>query len=133
MQRIILFSVLGLVLIVPFVVSAQIVPQDCANNPADCDFQALLELAQNILKFIITTAIVVSAIMFAYAGWLFLSDAGNTTNIAAGKKIFSSVAVGLVIVLVAWLLVDTLLDVLTGKGIEERESDVTVDIHRLIG
>tara|TARA_B100000745_G_scaffold292473_1_gene233383 strand:- start:41879 stop:42103 length:225 start_codon:yes stop_codon:yes gene_type:complete len=74
--------------------------------------------------------------MFAYAGWLFLSDAGSTSKISDGKKIFSSVAIGLVIVLIAWLVVNTLLEVLTGKGIEERESDArttTVDIQRIIG
>ncbi len=136
MQRIATFVTLGLILIFPLVVSAQLVPQDCAQEAAACDFAALITLARNILTFIVTTSIVVSAIMFAYAGWLFLSDAGSTSKISDGKKIFSSVAIGLVIVLIAWLVVNTLLEVLTGKGIEERESDArttTVDIQRIIG
>ncbi len=118
----------GTALIVPSIVSAQIVP-DCG---AGCGWDDLIQLAKNILDFIVMLAITASALMFAYAGWLFFSDTGNASNVEKGKKIFGAVVVGLIIVLVAWLVVNTILVTLTGRGLDERVnsvSSVPVDRH----
>ena len=104
----------------PFVVDAQIVK--CSGS--DCDWKSLIGLAQNILNFIVTLSISVAAIMFAYAGWLYFSDGGNSQKISQAHGIFASVVIGLVIVLVAWLVVNTLLDVLTGQGLDQRTNEV---------
>ncbi|QSH39631.1 hypothetical protein JXR01_01290 [Candidatus Kaiserbacteria bacterium] len=104
-------------LIVPLGVFAQgIVP---CNGP-DCDWGSLVTLGQNILNLIVSIAVISSAVMFAYAGWLFFSDTGNASNVEKGKKIFGAVVIGLIIVLVAWLVVNTILVTLTGRGLEER-------------
>ena len=129
----ILFScvTLSALLMVPLVTSAQIVP-DCG---AGCGWSELIEMAKNILDFIVMLAITASALMFAYAGWLFFSDTGNASNVEKGKKIFGAVVVGLIIVLVAWLVVNTILVTLTGKGLDERVNSVssaTVDRYDAI-
>lgn len=87
----------------------QIVP--CTGvNCTVCD---LAQLAQNIINTGIFVVIFLSAMLFAYAGFLYL------TNEAIGKQqeaksIFQNVAIGLVILLAAWLVVDTLMKSVLG-------------------
>ena len=111
---------LAVALVAPTLASAQLVT--CSGS--DCSWADLVQLADNILDLIITVAIIASAIMFAYVGFLLFSDSGNMENVKKGKKVFMHVVVGLVIVLVAWLIIDTILDVLTGEGLEERRQDI---------
>ncbi len=87
----------------------QIVP-NCAPN---CKWEDLTQLGTNILNFIISLSIIAAAIMFSYAGFLYMSDGGSGNKIADAKKIFSAVVIGIIIILVAFLLVNTLLKALT--------------------
>lgn len=117
---------MGLLALAPVVGFAQIVQ---CNGP-DCDWGALITLGQNILNFMVTLSVFVAAVMFAYAGWLFFSDTGNASNVEKGKKVFGAVVIGLIIVLIAWLVVDTILDTLTGRGLDERAAQQVDDIGR---
>jgi ABC-type nickel/cobalt efflux system permease component RcnA len=65
-------------------------------------------LAQNVMNTGIFIAIFLSAMIFAYAGWLYLSNQAIGEQQRA-KKMFANVAFGLVIILAAWLVVDTLM------------------------
>ena len=132
MRLVFSFIYVALLTVFPLVTFAQIVPCDGPN----CDWGSLLELGQNILDFMIQLSIVIAAGMFAYAGVLFFSDTGNAQNIERGKNLFSATVIGIVIVLVAWLVVNTLLETLTGEGLDERANEVgieNVDIERSIG
>jgi len=90
-------------------VTTQIVPCEGPN----CDFCSLTTLAQRVLNFGIFLAVMVSAALFAWAGFLFLTNRANPTVIGRAKSIFVDVAVGLVLILSAWLIVDTLMKTLT--------------------
>ncbi|PIR83690.1 hypothetical protein COU18_03360 [Candidatus Kaiserbacteria bacterium CG10_big_fil_rev_8_21_14_0_10_51_14] len=87
----------------------QIVP--C--NGADCNVCDLATLANNILNTAIYIAVFLSAVLFAWAGWLYLTS-GGSGELSRAKGIFTNVAIGLVIVLIGWLVVDTLMRTLTG-------------------
>lgn len=76
-------------------------------NGVDCKCQDLITLAQNIINTGIFLAIFLSALLFAYAGWLYLTQETMQSKSEA-KNVFSNVAIGLVILLSAWLVVDTL-------------------------
>ncbi len=97
-------------LAVPLAVSAQIIPTivpDC-NGP-NCTVCHLVTLAQNLINAGIYISVFMSAIFFAYAGWLYLaSGMENIGDKNRAKNIFKNVAVGLVIILGAWLIVDTI-------------------------
>ena len=97
---------------------SKIVP--CAGA-ADCNIGALVQLGQNVLNFLVGLAIIIAAVMFAYAGWLYFSDTGNAQNVQHAHKIFGHVIIGIIIVLVAWLVVDTLLKALTDRGFNDRK------------
>ncbi|PCI29719.1 hypothetical protein COB52_02300 [Candidatus Kaiserbacteria bacterium] len=130
MQKSLTFLILGVALIIPSVVfgghEGGIVP--C--HGADCGFDDLIQIGQDLLTFMIGLGIIISAVMFAYAGWLFFSGGGNEAKITKGKGIFTAVVIGLIILLVAWLVIDTLLKTLTGEGFSERGA--SVDIVRSI-
>jgi hypothetical protein len=59
-------------------------------------------------------AVFVATLMFAYAGFLYVTASANKANIETAKKVFSSVFLGLIFILTAWLIIDLSLRVLTG-------------------
>ncbi len=100
----------------------QLVPADCNTtivngrftNP--CGWTHLLQLAQNLLNFMVYIAVPIAAIAFAYAGWLYLSARGNPGQITKAHGIFMNVAIGIVIVLVAWLVIDQIMEALVNPN-----------------
>ena len=90
---------------------AQIVPCDGTdkNGGTACNFCHLVQLAQNLINTGIFILITLAAFMFAYAGLLHLTAQGDSSKAAKARSIFTHVAVGLVIILGAWLAVDTLM------------------------
>lgn len=76
-----------------------------------CDF---LALAQNLLNFAIFLAVVTAGALFAWAGWLYATRAMNTANVQKANKIFVNVFIGLVLVMGAYVIVDTLMKMLAG-------------------
>lgn len=91
----------------------QIVPKTCTGPNCDCD--DLIELFQNILNTGIYLAVVLSAILFAWAGLQYLTNATNAEGKSHAKELIKSVTIGLVIMLAAWLIVDTLMMTLQVK------------------
>lgn len=115
--------VVFVILVLPLYVGAQsglpkqIVPDTC-NEPGGCQSICdIVKLAQNVLNFGIFMAVVLSAILFAYAGWKLLTAGGNTEVYAQGKRVFGNVLIGLIIILVGWIVVDTLMRAMTGSGL----------------
>ncbi len=86
----------------------QVVPKTCDGIHCSCN--DLVLLAQNVLNTGIYFAVFISAVLFAWAGWKMISgkSTGNGEGISEAKKVLWNVMVGLVIILAAWLLVDTL-------------------------
>lgn len=92
-------------------IPSRIVPCD----GTDCTVCHLATLAQNLLNAGIFIFVFMAAMLFAYAGFLYL------TNEAIGQQqrarsIFKNVAIGLIILLSAWLVVDTLMKSVLGNG-----------------
>lgn len=94
----------------------QIVPcagaQASGNLPA-CTVCHLAELAQNILNFSIFLAVFLSAMLFVYAGFLYVTNEAISQQQKA-KSLFMNVFVGLIIILASWFVVDTLMKTMVG-------------------
>ena len=88
----------------------QIVPCDGVG----CGFCDLVELAQRLINTGIFITIVFSATLFAYAGILYLSSGGDAGKAGKARGIFAHVAGGIIIILCAWLGVDTLMRTMVG-------------------
>lgn len=78
-------------------------------NGTDCTVCHLATLAQNVLNTGIYMAVVLSAVLFAWAGWLAVTAGGSSEQIGKARSIFTNVTIGLVIILAGWLVVDTLM------------------------
>ncbi|MEK7088602.1 MAG: pilin [Patescibacteria group bacterium] len=80
------------------------------TNP--CGFNDILTLINTIVDFIIIYLVVpLAAIMFAYAGFELITSGGETSKREKAKKIFTNVALGIVIILTAFLIVQTILSI----------------------
>ena len=114
MQRFLVMvgSFLGVPLIAAAQVIPTIVPQSCSG--VDCTICDLVTLAQNLLNAGIYIAVFFSAIMFCYAGWQYATAAGGPVKQSA-KETITNVAFGLIIILSAWLIVDTIMRTLMGS------------------
>ena len=75
----------------------------------ECGLCNLVELASESLKFAVYFTVFVATFLIVYAGFLYITAGGESGKISSATKIFGKVVGGLVIVLVAWLVVDTLL------------------------
>lgn len=82
----------------------------------ECTTCGLVTLASNLINFAIFLGVILAALLFAYAGGLYLFSAANPGNISKAHKIFWDVLLGLVIILVAWMVIDTVMKVLYGNG-----------------
>jgi hypothetical protein len=96
-------------------IPSRIVPCDGVGvgGGAECTACHLGTLAQNILNTGVFLFVFLAAIMFAYAGFMYLSDSAIGKQQQA-KAIFGHVTGGLVILLAAWLIVDTLMKAVLG-------------------
>ena len=91
-----------------------IVPKDCYGTGGCQSICDLAQLAQNVLNDGIYIAVFLSAILFAWAGWRHMTAMGNPEQIKSANKTFSTVFIGLIVILSAWLIVDTLVRTLAG-------------------
>lgn len=71
----------------------------------DCDFGDFMTLVQNLINFLVVVSIPIVVVLFAYAGFLYLTAAGNQSQISKGKSMMAAAAIGFIIVLSAWLIV----------------------------
>lgn len=83
----------------------------------ECSFADLAMLVNNIIDFLLVNiAFPISALFFAWAGFLYLTAAGDTGKINKAHSIFSNVFWGLILALAAWLIIDFITSTLTGEG-----------------
>ena len=90
---------------------SSIVPNCGTRENPECGFGDLLKLVENILKWIVMISVPVSALVFAYAGFQFMTT-GIVDKRSQAKSTMTKVFIGFVFILSAWLIVNTLLDAL---------------------
>ncbi|PIR68969.1 hypothetical protein COX93_03395 [Candidatus Nomurabacteria bacterium CG_4_10_14_0_2_um_filter_30_12] len=80
------------------------------SNP--CGFKDIMELINTVIKFLLQDIVLpLAAIMFAYAGFELVTSGGSTEKKSKAKKIFTDVAIGLVIIVAAFLIIQTILSI----------------------
>jgi len=90
----------------------------CDNVGTKCDFNALLAMINGVIHFILFFMVVpISAIMFAYAGFLLITAGGEAAGARTkAKNIFTDAVIGLIIAVACWLIVSTVLHILGYDG-----------------
>ncbi len=81
-----------------------------------CTCADLATLAQNVINAGIFLAVFLSAVLFAWAGWKIMvgKSLGTSEDIAKGKQVIWNVVIGLVMIIAAWLIVNTIYATLAG-------------------
>ena len=97
-------------------IPSQIVPCTGATGSKPCTICHIAELAQNVLNTGIYIAVFLAAILFAWAGWKYVTAGGDSGKAGEAKKIFWTVGVGLVIILASWLIVDLIMKTLVSES-----------------
>lgn len=87
-----------------------LVPCGDSGDP-ECNVCQVESLMRDLLKLVIYTAIFLATLMIAYAGFKMVTAQGDPGAITAAKDILFKVVIGLMLVLGAWLIVDTLMRV----------------------
>ncbi len=73
-------------------------------------------LIQTILNFALSFLGFVATIMVIYGGVLYVTSAGNDTEVEKAKKILLYAVVGIVLILLSFAIVNTVLGAATGGG-----------------
>lgn len=82
------------------------------SEDEECGYNDLIFGIQNIITWLIGIATSLGAILFAYAGFLYLTAGSDQNKVSRAKSIFRYVIKGFIIILLAWLIVYTILSVL---------------------
>lgn len=122
MRFLILATVLlsALFFAVPETSYAQLVP---CNGP-ECQACHFVQLGTNILDWIITVMSTICALVIVVAGFKMVTAGGDTGQVSEARSMITNTIVGFIILLAAWLIVDTVLKVFvsgsaTGTGAAE--------------
>lgn len=110
-MRSLIFS--AIILLTPAFAQAQLVT--CGGT--DCTFCDFASTVNNVIQFIITVMILIAVLMLVVAGFKLVTSRGNTSAAEAAKKMIFNVVIGIVIVLAAWVLVDTIIKALAGSDL----------------
>lgn len=80
-----------------------------------CGFPDLLILASNAITDLIVISTFVAIAVFIWAGIMLLTSGGSKGKLDQAKKMFTTVLKGYIIILVAWVVVYTIMNVLVGS------------------
>ena len=84
----------------------------------NCNFCHLLTLAENVINFgLYYIAVPLVVIFTIYGGFIILTAGDKPGKVSDGRKIITSAVIGLLIALLAWLLIDTILQVIAGNNL----------------
>ncbi len=80
----------------------------CTN---ECGYKDFLQLINNVINFLITIAVPISVGVIAWAGFLYMTTAVSDKKSQA-KEMLVNVVKGFVVMLAAWAIVTTILNII---------------------
>jgi hypothetical protein len=80
-----------------------------------CNFCDALVVTSNIVQFLWQIAFVVAVGMIVWGALQTMTSGGSEERVSQGRKTMTAAVIGLVIALAAWLIVNELLLLLSGK------------------
>lgn len=94
-----------------------------------CTTEHAIAFAAGLINFLISMLGVVAVIALVYVGFKMVTSRGDTGAWKNAKNMFTNVVIGIIIILGAWVAVDTVLKILTDRGgLEEWSSELGTDI-----
>lgn len=87
----------------------EIVPA-CRSLDCGCDIADLMQVIQNLLLWSVYIATLVLVLLLVYVGFLYVTNPTNPSNRSKAKGVATSAIIGFVVVLGAFLIVDTVIN-----------------------
>ncbi|MHB1330395.1 MAG: hypothetical protein ACYCY6_00270 [Minisyncoccota bacterium] len=78
----------------------------------DCGFDDLIQLVVAVIDNLVILSTILATIGFIYVGFRLMTSGGDPGAKSDAKHIFKNILIGYVVILVAWLLVYTIMNVL---------------------
>ncbi len=78
------------------------------DNGSGC-VESVFGLFGDLVELLISIASILAAMFIMYAGWLYLSSAGDESKVKQAKDVFKNVGWGFLLLLCAWLIVVSIL------------------------
>ncbi len=109
-----------LLIILPTDIAGAVAPDNFVTcNGPDCSLCNLAEMANIIIVWLFGVIFITFGVIAVIAGFGLVTSAGNQSRLDAAKSKLTNAVIGLVIVMAAWLLVDTIMrGLLAGGGAE---------------
>jgi hypothetical protein len=95
--------------------AAGLVPEVCEDGSA-CSACHLIELANNVIKWLIGVLTIIFAVVVVVAGFKLVTSGGNTSARDSAKEMVTNALIGFILVLAAWLIIDTIMKGLLPDG-----------------
>lgn len=122
MRRIVITSaVLSVILLAAPVLADGLVP---CEGP-DCGTCELMQMATRVLEFLVQAAVFLAGVVFAWGGFKMVISGGESGSISEARGMMTNALVGIVIVLCAWLLIDTLLKLVVDDSVVGVWNEIT--------
>ncbi len=75
------------------------------SPPGDCDFNDLVNAIAHLMNQVTIFVLGFSAVVIAWAGFLYLKSGGNPGELKKAKEVLQKVVIGLFFILAAWVIV----------------------------
>jgi len=103
-----IFFVIFTLSVLPEPASAQSIVGGICDGP-DCNSCHLVDLGNNLIQWLIGVITVLFGVLMVIAGFGLVTSGGNPSALQSAKDKFINALVGFLIVLSAWLLIDTIM------------------------
>jgi hypothetical protein len=119
MRNYVVIFLVTAVIVVPLITYGALVP--CGNEgQLMCNACFFVNMMQGIMVWLVGIMIAVITFVFAWAGLKIVMSGGESGSISEARSMMTNAVVGLIILLSAWLVVDTVLKIIvesrTGDG-----------------
>lgn len=82
-----------------------------------CTFSDVLRTINNFITFLITTLFIPTIVLLImFAGFKYITAAGNPSKVANLKKMIMNIVIGMLLILCAWLIVKVIITILVRDG-----------------
>ncbi len=113
MKKIVLITIF-LLLITSFASAQGLVQCGNPGQPA-CNLCSFLELAKNLINFAIQITFAFAGLFITWGAFVIMTAGGSAARVEEGKKMMTTAVIGLVIMLTSWLILGTVIQIITGS------------------
>lgn len=91
--------------------AAGLVACEGPSSDRPCNYDSLVLTINKIIDFLLMISASIAAIMFAVAGFKYMTAQGEPGKLSEAKGIFKKVVIGLIIIFSAWLIVKYIFEI----------------------